>query len=335
MSVTEFVRSVVRSVFGAFGGRPAAAGSGRPAPRRAPRPARFGGLLGGALLLLLLTGCRPGPSPTAAAPTAPVDAAARPTVVLVAQRGDAPLRFDPAAFDWPPAGVNPWLPLTPGYQSVRLGTLNRGSRQLEHRRVYTVTNATKEIAGVRAVLVLDQDFDAGEIAEQAIDYLAQDRHGNVWYLGSYTEGYQGGRFVSAHDAWLAGVRGAEAGVLMLADPQQGARYIQARVPGEGAADAEVAEVGVSRCVPFDCFDNVLAVLEDGSEFKYYAHGVGAILTEPNYRGGEQETETLVNLTELSAEGLAELSAEALRLDEHARSTAPRVFGDSAPATASP
>ncbi len=241
-----------------------------------------------------------------------------------------PSHFDPKAFDWPLSGTNQWLPLIPGFQSIRVGTLNRGHRQLEHRRIYTVTNVSKEIDGVRAILVLDQDFDAGEIVEQAVDYLAQDREGNVWYMGSYTEGYQGGQFIFAHDAWLAGVQGAEPGILMMSNPTEGMRYVQASVPGQGTLQAEVSKVGISKSVPFDSYDDVLVILEEGIEFKYYARGVGGILTEPNYSGGEQETEKLVNLTQISAQGLAELSSEAQKLDEHARSTAPGVFGGSAP-----
>ena len=45
----------------------------------------------------------------------------------------------------------------------------------------------KEVDGVHTVLVLDQDIDAGQVGEASIDYLAQDKSGNIWYLGSYTE----------------------------------------------------------------------------------------------------------------------------------------------------
>ena len=65
-----------------------------------------------------------------------------------------------------------------------------------------------------------------------------------------------------------------------------------------------------------------------TELKHYASGVGPIATEPTYSGGEQEKEALVNLT---PQGLAEASQEALRLDEHARRTAKAVFAGSAPA----
>jgi hypothetical protein len=245
-----------------------------------------------------------------------------------------PDSFDPGAFGTATAtGANKWFPLTPGYQSVSEGGVNNGSRRVPHRRVYTVTNAFKDIGGVKAVIVLDQDFDGGEIAEQALDYVAEDEQGNVWYLGSYTEAYEGGEFVNANDAWLAGVKGGKAGILMMADPHPGQpEYMQADVPGEGSADAEITKEGQSVCVPFNCYSNVLVIREDGSEDTFFAPGVGKIKLLP-VSGDPQETEDLVNLTQLSTEGLAEFTAEALRLDEHARSEAEKVFGSSSPAVA--
>jgi len=229
-------------------------------------------------------------------------------------------------------GANQWFPLKPGYQSVRMGAVNRGSRRLPHRRVFTVTDVSKVIDGVRTVIVLDQDFDGGQIGEQALDYLAEDELRNVWYFGSYTEAYEGGRFVNANDGWLAGVNGGKAGMYMPAQPKVGmAPYAQGDVPGEGPTVAKVVKSGVRTCVPFKCYSNVLVVEEDGSENKYFAPGVGGILTEPKSKGGEEETEKLVNLTQLSPRGLAELSAEALRLDRHAATTVPDVFGTSEPA----
>ncbi len=79
---------------------------------------------------------------------------------------------------------------------------------------------------------MDQDFNGGQIAEQALDYMAEDKQGNVWSLGSYTESYEGGQFVNATDAWLAGVSGATPGILMLADPQPGTpEYTRVGDPG--------------------------------------------------------------------------------------------------------
>jgi hypothetical protein len=193
----------------------------------------------------------------------------------------------------------------------------------------TVTDVTKEVNGVKTVLVLDQDIDAGQVGEASIDYLAQDNSGNIWYLGSYTELYEGGQFVNAVDAWLAGKKGAKAGVWMLTDPKEGMKYVQMHNSRE-TIRSEVDKVDDRKCVPFKCFKS-LRILEDGTEFKYFGPGVGHIATEPNYSGGEQEKEELVNVVKLSPKGLAEMSAEALKMDKHARKEAKSVFGKSEPA----
>jgi hypothetical protein len=262
------------------------------------------------------------PSPAPSDTTAPSDL-----------RNAAPGNFDPANFGEPTAGANVLIPLQPGLQTVRKGLVNVGSRRLEHIRVYTITDVSKMIAGVRAVAVLDQDFNAGQLAEQAIDYLAEDEHGNVWYVGSYTETYEGGRFVNATDGWLAGVSGSAPGILMEALPKAGLSYFESDALGEGPTAAKVVKTGGSKCVPFRCYRDVVVIQEGTSgevEYKYYAPGVGGILTEPHYSGGEQETELLINVRQLSAQGLAELSAEVRRLDRHARVVIPGVFANSSP-----
>jgi hypothetical protein len=295
----------------------------------------------------------PNDSPTSAVPTASPAASsaratasptgAKPTRAPSATRSPSPKptppkpvnanyrKFDPDNFVEPIGARNRWFPLVAGNQSLRDGSLMRGSRRLHHERRLTVTDVVKEINGVRTVLLLDQDIDAGQNGETAVDYLAQDKGGNIWYLGSYTEAYEGGEFVNARDAWLAGKRDASAGVLLLADPKEDMKYVEADIPGRETIRAQVAKVGERKCVPFRCFSKTLAVLEDGSEFKYYASGVGHIATEPNYEGGEQEKEELINVIQLTPKGLAEASKEALRLDRRAAKEAERIFGKSKPA----
>lgn len=227
--------------------------------------------------------------------------------------------------------TNKWLPLTPGLQTVKLGTLNRGHRELEHRRVYTITNVTKMVDGRRAILVLDQDFDGGELAEQAVDYVAINEKGDVLLVGSYTESYEGGQFVNAEDAWLAGVKGAVQGMLMPTAPRAGTDgFVVTAIPGGERTTAAVFKTGASVCVPFTCYHDVV-ILKEGNEWKYHAPGVGEVKLEPHYSGGEQEIEQLINVIELSKKSLAEINAEVLRLDVHARDTAPDVFGASQPA----
>jgi len=238
-------------------------------------------------------------------------------------------RLNPKDFGNPATGASKWFPLIPGNQTVKSGHVNKGHRELQHRVVTTVTDVTKVINGVRAVAVLDQDFDGGEIGEQAIDYLAEDKLGNVWYLGSYTEAYEGGQFVNANDAWLAGVDGAKAGILMKANPtKRTPEWSQGYVPGEGSTSAKVAKTGVSECVPFKCYKDVLVILEGGSEYKHFARGVGGIRTEPRSSGGANEVEELINFTKLSPAGLRELGDEVLKLDKHAGTESENVFGQS-------
>jgi hypothetical protein len=258
----------------------------------------------------------PAPSPVAAtASTLSPSASAKPSSSPVTKNANYK-KFDPKNFVDPLGGDNRWYPLAPGTQSLRTGSINRGSRKLTHKLRVTVTDVTKVVNGVTTVAVLDQDIDAGQVGEASLDFLAQDKYGNVWYMGSYTEIYEGGQFVNAVDAWLTPKQGSKPGVWMMADPQEGMKYVEAHNSRE-TIRAEVTKVDDRKCVPFKCF-KALQVLEDGHEFKYFGPGVGHIATEPNYSGGEQEKEALINVVKLTPKGLAEMSAEALRLDKHAR-----------------
>ncbi len=248
-------------------------------------------------------------------------------------------RFRPSNFTTPTAAANRWLPLRPGTQWVREGLTSVGTRRVPHRVVSTVTDVQKRVDGVGTVSVLDQDFDGGQLAQESLDYFAPDKQGDVWYLGSYTEEYQGGRFVNATDAWLAGVKGAAPGVAMWANPRVGTPpYSISRPPGgSSAADvAQVVETGKSQCVPYKCYKRVTVVREGkanapDNEFKYYAPGVGQILNTPRSASQHRDVEKLINLTHLSARGLAEASKEALALDRHARVAAASTFARSAAA----
>jgi len=240
--------------------------------------------------------------------------------------------FDPAGFGPPTGHVNQWLPLKPGIQWVRDGQTDVGHRRVVHRVVSTVTDVSRLIDGVRSVAVLDQDIDAGQLVQQSLDYWATDRRGNVWDLGGYTEEYEGGRFTLYRDAWLTGVGGARAGVQMPAHPSVAdPPYSIAQPPGADPDVAKTIEANSRMCVPFRCFDGVLVIREGKAsapvnEFKYYARGVGQILNTPQKDSKHKDFEQLVNLRQLTAKGLAELSRVAVGLDRHAAVVAPRVFG---------
>jgi hypothetical protein len=244
----------------------------------------------------------------------------------------APTRFDPANFGDPARGANAYLPVVPGTQWVREGSTLVGSRKVPHQVTTTVTDVYRTVAGMRTVAMLDYELDGGQVAQVSIDYVAEDKAGNLWVLGGYTEQYEGGRYVSAQDAWLAGVRGAKAGILVQAHPKAGTPpYPVAQPDAEEGDVAQVIKVGTHRCVPFKCFDDVLIVREGkasapDNEFKYYARDVGQIDNVPRGASVHKDVERLINVSSLSAKGLAEASAETLKLDHHAPRTAPQVFG---------
>jgi hypothetical protein len=108
-------------------------------------------------------------------------------------------------------------------------------------------------------------------------------------------------------------------------------FIAATDKGSKGSVAEPAEVGVSRCVKFGCFGNVLVIREGeynaiDNELKYYAPGVGIIDNVPHGDSLHQDTFQLVNVVELTPQGLTEASQVVLDLGAHARTTSPDVYG---------
>jgi hypothetical protein len=83
------------------------------------------------------------------------------------------------------------------------GTTQIGHRAVPHIVVSTITDVIRRIAGVRAVAVIDQDIDGGQITQQSFDWRAQDRAGNIWSVGSYTRNTRaGGSRSDAMPGWL-------------------------------------------------------------------------------------------------------------------------------------
>lgn len=240
--------------------------------------------------------------------------------------------FHPSDFVDPTSAGNKWFPLEPGTQWVRDGTTLVGNREVPNKVVTTVTDVIREVEGVKTVLVYDHSVAAGQVVQESIDYLAQDKTGNIWYLGSSTEQYEAGRYIAVDEAWLHGVGGATGGILIPADPKPSTRpWSIAQTPDEGGDAAEFVKIQ-KKCVPYDCFDKVLVVREGkktalDNEFKYYALGVGQVLNLPRGKSRHEDFEELINVIHLTDEGLEEADRAAMRIDGHAVDEYPEVFGD--------
>jgi hypothetical protein len=196
--------------------------------------------------------------------------------------------IDPAGFTT--AVDNPYFPLPPGARWVYEGRVEDG---LE-RTVVEVTGHTRVVMGVTCVVVRDTVTLDGEVSEDTFDWFAQDADGAVWYFGEETSEYEDGEIVSTEGAWEAGVDGAQPGIVMPARPQVGDSYRQEYYEGEAEDTAEVLSLTESATVPVGTYEDLL-VTEDINPLepevvahKYYARGVGPILTVQVQGGSDRE-----------------------------------------------
>ena len=186
---------------------------------------------------------------------------------------------------------NPYWPMRPGSRWVYRETDGEGNEQ---RVEVTVTRRSKTILGIEATVVHDVVTERGAVIEDTYDWYAQDRDGNVWYLGEDTKEYEGGEVVSTSGSWEAGVDGAQAGIVMPAEPKVGMAYRQEYYEGEAEDAAEILSLTEHVRVPFGSFDSVLRTKDttplepDLVEEKYYARGVGPVLAVAVSGGSSRE-----------------------------------------------
>ena len=146
----------------------------------------------------------------------------------------------------------------------------------------TVTRQTKTILGIKAVVVLDVATAGGKPSEKTYDWYAQDKRGNVWYLGEDSFDRKNGKWVRNDGSWQAGVKGAKAGIIMEGKPRPGDTYRQEYYKGHAEDLGRVLRTGVSVSTPFRGFRGTLETrdwspLEPGVvERKYYARGIGEV-----------------------------------------------------------
>ena len=187
---------------------------------------------------------------------------------------------------------NEFFPLEPGTTFIYEGE----TEGVPTRDEMTVTRQTKMILGVKTTVVHHVSYEDGVLIEDTFDWFAQDKDGNVWYFGEDTKELdENGNVISTEGSWEAGVDGAQAGIIMLADPKKGNRYQQEEAPDVAEDMAQVTGFEDSLCVSYGCFENVLVTkewspLEKGVvENKYYASGVGFIFGDM-VKGGDEQTE---------------------------------------------
>ncbi|MGH3091681.1 MAG: hypothetical protein ACRDOG_05040 [Gaiellaceae bacterium] len=204
-------------------------------------------------------------------------------------QGSEPVGLDPA--DFTNEIDNPYWPMRPGARWVYRETDAEGA---ELRVEVTVTGHTREILGIDATVVHDVVTEDGQLKEDTYDWYAQDKWGNVWYMGEDTKEYEGGKVSSTEGSWEAGVDGAQAGIIVPSHPEPGMAYRQEHYEGHAEDRAEVLSVDEQATVPYGSFDHVLMTRDYNLlepmllEHKFYAKGLGPVLAMTVAGGADHE-----------------------------------------------
>ena len=188
---------------------------------------------------------------------------------------------------------NPYFPLVPGTTFTYL------TPDGEAKDVFAVTHDTIVINGVTCVVVHDSVYTDAVLTEDTLDFFAQDRDGNVWYFGENTAEFENGLLATIEGSFLSGVNNDKAGIIMKAHPAPGDFYRQEFSLGNAEDYGETLNLNSRVVVPYGRFNNCLKSQEttplepDALEDKYYAPGVGNVLTVDLVTG---ERDELVSVT---------------------------------------
>jgi hypothetical protein len=204
-------------------------------------------------------------------------------------QGGEPVELD--AGDFVARIDNPYWPMSQGSKWIYRETDGRGGEQ---RVEVTVTDRTKTILGIDATVVHDVVTEDGALVENTWDWYAQDKDGNVWYLGERTKEYENGKVVSTEGSWEAGVDGAQPGVIVPGDPEVGLTYRQEYYKGQAEDAAAILSLDEQARVPYGSFKNLLmtrdftALDPNSLEYKFYAKGLGPVLVLAVGGGSDRE-----------------------------------------------
>jgi hypothetical protein len=174
---------------------------------------------------------------------------------------------------------NQYFPLPVGRTLKYQGSTKDGTETLEVQ----VTNRTKTILGVATTVMIETHKLNGQLEEISENWFAQDRNGNVWYFGEFSQSYQNGVPVSTDGSWEAGVADAKPGIVMRADPQVGDIDFQEFAPGVAQDQYQVKSISETSTVLQGSYSGVVETKEwtslepNSIEKKYYAPGIGLIM----------------------------------------------------------
>lgn len=204
-------------------------------------------------------------------------------------------------------GRNAYFSLIPGDQLVLSGEDDGEELVVQitvlpkTRKIRFTTERGKELR-VKTRVVEERESVDDELVEVSRNYFAIcDQTGDVFYFGEAVDDYEDGEIVGHDGAWLAGVGGAQPGIIMPGRYLLGARYYQEIAPGVALDRGENTAMGLTITTPAGTFHDCVEVietspLEPGHEsLKRYCPGIGLVQDEDIlleefdlHRGGDDD-----------------------------------------------
>jgi len=213
-------------------------------------------------------------------------------------QGSESVELDPG--DFTVDITNTYWPMEPGDRWISSETDGKGDVL---RVEVTVQDETYTVAsGIEARVVHDRVTRDGAVVEDTLDWYAQDGDGNIWYLGEKTAEYENGQVVSTEGSWEAGVDGAQPGIAVPADPEPGLTYRQEYLKGQAADQGAVLSTDEQVGVPTGIYTGALRTRDTTAlepelvELKFYAPGIGPVLTVESSGGAGREALVETNRT---------------------------------------
>lgn len=182
------------------------------------------------------------------------------------------------AFTDPTTIDNEFFPLAAGDELVLEGVDDGEIVRVE----ITVSDPAdiEVVAGVETLVMIETEYEDGELIEISYNFMAQADDGTVCYFGEDVDIYEGGVVVSHDGEWRAGVDGNLPGIMMPADPQVGDAFYQESAPGIAEDMSSIIAFGETIDVPAGVFDDTLTAedcnpMEDAeTDEKVYVSGIG-------------------------------------------------------------
>jgi hypothetical protein len=193
--------------------------------------------------------------------------------------------------------TNKYFSLPVGKKMVYKLQTKEGPEKIEIK----VGKETKSIMGVTTLSYHDRVFLNGQLHEDTVDWLAQDKEGNVWYFGEEVGNYENGKLKDTKGTFTAGIDGAQPGMWMKTDPKVGDSWRQEFYKGEAEDMRDVVAVNQTVTTKLATYTGCIKVYDwtpldpNAKEHKYYCPEVGGeVVIEDLVENTRAELTSVVN-----------------------------------------